>query len=71
MPMAALLIARALGLAPLATQILVLFGAVPSASACYILATRMGSDGPYVARLITASTLISAITLPLWLAWAG
>jgi predicted permease len=71
MPMAALVIARALGLAPLATQILVLFGAVPSASACYILATRMGSDGPYVARLITASTLISAITLPLWLAWAG
>jgi len=69
MPLAALLIARMTGLAPLPAQILVLFAAMPSASACYILATRMGGDGPYVARLITMTTLASAAAVPFWLSW--
>jgi predicted permease len=69
MPIAALLIARAMELAPLPAQILVLFAAMPSASACYILASRMGGDGPYVARLITITTLASAAALPFWLSW--
>lgn len=71
MPLAGLLLARALGLATLPTQILVLFGAVPTASAAYILAARMGGDGPFVARLITHSTLLSAATIPMWLALAS
>jgi malonate transporter and related proteins len=69
MPLAALLIARTMGLAPLPSQILVLFAAMPSASACYILAARMGGDGPYVARLITMTTLASAVAVPFWLSW--
>jgi malonate transporter len=68
MPAAALGIAHGLGLPPMPAQILVLFAAVPSASACYILAARMGGDGPYVARLVTTTTIASAATLPLWLA---
>ena len=71
MPLAAWWLAQALQLPPLATQVLVLFGAVPSASSCYVLATNMGGDGPYVARLITATTLLSAVSLPLWLAWVS
>lgn len=69
MPALALALARALGLEPLAAQVLVLFGALPSASACYILAARMGGDAPYVARLVTTTTLGSAVAIPFWLSW--
>jgi hypothetical protein len=69
MPLAALLIARLAGFETLPAKILVLFGAMPSASACYILATRMGGDGPYVARLITLTTIASAVAIPFWLSW--
>jgi malonate transporter len=69
MPLVALALVQALGLAPLAAQVLVLFAAMPSASASYILAARMGGDGPYVARLITATTLGSALAVPFWLSW--
>jgi hypothetical protein len=69
MPLAALLVGAALGLPPLARQVLVLFGAMPTASAAYILANRMGGDGAYVAWLITLSTLGSVLALPFWLSW--
>jgi hypothetical protein len=29
----------------------------------------MGGDGPYVARLITWTTIASAVAIPFWLAW--
>lgn len=56
------------GLSPLQLQIVVMFAALPTASSCYVLAVRMGGNGPFVAFLISASTLISMVTLPLWLA---
>jgi len=49
---------------------LVLFSALPTASAAYVLAMRMGGDGRMVAWLISAGTLLSAFTLPMWLAIA-
>jgi predicted permease len=49
--------------------VVVLFAALPAASSAYILAVRMGGDGPSVAWLISASTLASMVTLPLWAAW--
>jgi predicted permease len=69
MPLAAVVIARLAAFETLPAKILVLFGAMPSASACYILATRMGGDGPYVARLITLTTIASAVAIPFWLSW--
>lgn len=69
MPLAALVLARTFELAPLAAQVLVLFAAMPSASASYILATQMGGDGPYTARLITTTTIASVVALPFWLSW--
>ena len=57
-----------LGLPPLQLQILVTFCALPTASSAYVLAARMGGNGPFVAFLISASTLLSVITLPFWLA---
>ncbi|MFJ7568036.1 AEC family transporter [Herminiimonas sp. NPDC097707] len=55
------------GLSPLHLQIVVMFAALPTASSCYVLAVRMGGNGPFVAFLISGGTLISMATLPLWL----
>jgi malonate transporter len=59
---------RALDLPPLQLQIAVAFSAMPTASSAYVLAARMGGNGPFVAFLISASTLLSVLTLPFWLA---
>lgn len=67
MPLTALLAARALGLAPLATTIVVMFAAMPTSPAAYVLASRMGGDGRLVAFMISVSTLASMIALPFWL----
>jgi malonate transporter len=54
-------------LTSLQLQIAVMFCALPTASSAYVLATRMGGNGPLVAFLISAGTLLSIATLPLWL----
>lgn len=56
-----------LGLEGLQLQIAVAFCALPTASSAYVLAARMGGNGPYVAFLISASTVLSMVTLPLWI----
>ena len=43
---------------------LLAFSALPTASTCYVLATRMGYNGPYVAGLVTLSTLSGMWSLP-------
>lgn len=69
LPALALLVGAQLGLSGLNYQIVVLFAAMPTASSAYILAMRMGGDGKSVAWLISATTLGSMLTLPLWAAW--
>ena len=44
------------------------FAALPTASIAYVLAVRMGGHGAFVAGLVTLSTLLCALSLPLWLA---
>lgn len=56
-----------IGLSTLQLQIAVMFCALPTASSSYVLATRMGGNGPFVAFLISAGTLLSIVTLPFWL----
>ncbi|PKO34013.1 MAG: AEC family transporter [Betaproteobacteria bacterium HGW-Betaproteobacteria-7] len=68
LPLIALGVAAWLGLSGLNLQIVVLFAAMPTASSAYILAMRMGGDGRSVAWLISATTLASMLTLPLWAA---
>jgi len=67
-PAAAYGLGRWFGLPTLQLEIVVLFCAMPTASSCYILAARMGGNGPVTAFLISLGTLVSAITLPFWLA---
>lgn len=59
------------GLGPLETKILVLWGAMPPASATYILARQMGGDAPLAAAIVTISTLFAFITVPLFLLLIG
>lgn len=49
---------------------LVAFAALPTASSAFVLAVRMGGDGPFVAGLITVSTLLGMVSLPMWVAVA-
>ncbi len=53
------------GLDGIAAVILVIYGAVPTASSGYALAKQLGSDADVMAAIITVQTLLSMITLPL------
>ncbi len=64
-------LARALGLPPLETAVLVLAASLPTASSAYILAVRMGGTGGAVATQITVGTLLAMLTIPLWIAGLG
>ncbi|MBI5268746.1 MAG: AEC family transporter [Burkholderiales bacterium] len=63
-------IALALGLAlPVGQQlVLVAFASLPTASSAYVLATRMGGHGAFVAGVVSLSTLLAMPGLPLALA---
>jgi malonate transporter and related proteins len=67
LPAIAFGLGRWLQLPLLQSQIALMFCALPTSASAYVLASRMGGNGPFVAFLISASTLLSAITLPLWL----
>jgi malonate transporter len=67
LPMVALALGPLLGLSPAQHGILVAFAALPTASSAYVLAVRMGGNGPFVAGLITLSTLLGMATIPLWI----
>ena len=50
---------------------LVAFAALPTASSAFVLAVRMGGDGPFVAGLITVSTVLGMVSIPVWVAVAS
>jgi malonate transporter len=69
-PAAAYVLVLALGLTGADAQVVILFAALPTASSAYVLTVRMGANAAPVAFLITAQTLVSMLTLPLWVAIA-
>ena len=68
LPALALLLVSGMKLPPAQQLVVVAFAAVPTASSAYVLAVRMGGRGPFVAGLVTLSTLLGMASLPLWLA---
>jgi malonate transporter and related proteins len=68
LPAVAIGLSLALALPAEQRQIVVAFGALPTASSAYVLAARMGGSGAYVAGLVTMSTLLGMVSVPLWLA---
>lgn len=65
MPVLALVLCLVFALNPVQATILLMFSALPTASSCYVLAARMGYDGAYVAALVTVSTVLGMLSLPL------
>ncbi len=58
----------AMGVSGLQRDMAILFAAMPTASSAYILASRMGGNGPLTAGLVSISTLASMATITLWYA---
>jgi predicted permease len=71
LPAVAIILALLLHLPPEQRSIVVLFGAMPTASSAYVLAARMGGDGSFVAGLVTVSTVLGMVSIPLWLSVLG
>lgn len=70
-PLLAAVLGHALGLSGIYYGVAILFASLPTASSAYILAMRMGGDGRSVAWIISATTLASMLTMPLWAAWSA
>ncbi len=70
-PLIAWLAARLMGLDALQTTVLLTFSALPTSSSCYVLAARMGYNGPYAAGLVTLSTVLGPASLALALGVLG
>ncbi len=68
LPLIALGLSSLLPLSPTQHAVVLVFAALPTASSAYVLAVRMGGHGPFVAGLVTLSTLLGMISVPLWLA---
>jgi malonate transporter len=68
LPLAALALCSLLDLPPTERAMVVAFAALPTASSCYVLAARMGGNGPFVAGLVSLSTLLGMASVPIWLA---
>ena len=64
LPLVAFFLSHALGLSKAQTLVLLAFSALPTAPTAYVLAARMGYNGPLVAGLVTLSTLLGLLSLP-------
>jgi malonate transporter and related proteins len=68
LPVLAIVLVRWVDLPPGQQTVVVAFAALPTASSAYVLATRMGGHGAFVAGLVSLSTLLGMVGLPLALA---
>jgi malonate transporter and related proteins len=65
LPLLAIALVVVMGLPPAQQAVVVAFAALPTAASAYVLAARMGGHGGFVAGLVTLSTLIAILGLPL------
>ena len=66
MPMMALIGGKLFNLSSEHASALIIFAALPTASAAHVLAAGFGAQRRPVATMIAQSTLLAAITLPIW-----
>lgn len=71
LPAIAWIFALVFGLSGVYFHSTVLLAALPVSTVAYVLATRMGGDGDTIAAQVMLTTLLSALTLPLWLLLMG
>ncbi|TKZ22007.1 AEC family transporter [Shimia litoralis] len=67
MPLVTLVACVAFGIQGPIASTLVLFAALPTASAAHVLAAGFGADRTLAATLVAQSTLLGAVTLPIWI----
>lgn len=67
MPVIAIFIGIWLNLSVTERQALLLFAALPTATSAHVLAARMGGQPQLVAITMSLGTVLSAITIPVWL----
>jgi predicted permease len=68
LPLLAVVFVRWTDLPPVQQLVVVAFSALPTASSCYVLAARLGGHAGFVAGLVTVSTLLGMVSVPLALA---
>jgi len=66
LPAAVLLAANVMNAPKPLCAALILFAALPTASAAHILAARYGADRNLVATIVTQSSVLGCITVPIW-----
>lgn len=67
LPCAALLLGAALDLPSAQRAVLVLAAALPTAPTAHVLAASFGADPRPTATLVSQSTIIAVVTLPIWM----
>jgi predicted permease len=67
-PLFGFILAALFGLSQTERMIAVFYLAAPAAVMSYIMAEEMGNDGPLAGRIVTLSTLLSGITIPVIMA---
>ncbi|HEY5653332.1 MAG TPA: AEC family transporter [Pontiella sp.] len=67
-PSIGFLLAPLFNLEPTEKMIAIFYLACPTAVMSYVMAEAMGNDGPLAGRIVTLSTLLSGITLPIIIA---
>lgn len=67
LPALTLVTCLALQMSPAIASVLVVFAALPTASAAHVLAAGFGADRELVATLVAQSTLLGAMSLPIWI----
>ncbi|HEX6361450.1 MAG TPA: AEC family transporter [Albitalea sp.] len=65
LPAAGIALAWLVPLTPIQRTVVVAFAAMPTASSCYVLAARLGGHASFVAGLVTVSTLLGMLSVPL------
>jgi malonate transporter and related proteins len=68
LPLVAWGLCIALGVTSVQRDIAILFATMPTATSSYILAVRMGGNGPLTAGLVSLATLVSMATITFWYA---
>ncbi len=68
LPLVAIVLTALLVLPPAQRVVVVAFACLPTSSASYVLAARMGGNGPFVAGLVMVSTILCVFSVPLWMA---
>jgi len=71
MPLLAALFCTLFGITGTARGVAIIATAVPTASAAYLLARRMGGDAKLMAEIVTLQTIVAALTLPLAVSLLG